>query len=193
MRHPRGRVSGPGPCTGAAHAFREDVDGQNTMSLEANFEIPLSRPDITELEIDHVLQVLRSGRLSIGPVQEQFEARMADLTGTDHAVAVSSGTCGLHLALLALGIGPGDEVITTPFSFIATANAIIYTGARPVFVDREKHIKDFLGFINKRHGNPSGSVSRLNRVMANGTDVCGSSMLSRLQAGRAIPGRRPRR
>ncbi|MFG0330503.1 MAG: DegT/DnrJ/EryC1/StrS family aminotransferase [Phycisphaerales bacterium] len=101
----------------------------------SNGEIPLSRPDITELEVEYVTQTLRSGRLSIGPMQEGFEARVAELTGREHAVAVSSGTAGLHLALLALGIGPGDEVITTPFSFIASSNAILYVGATPVFVD----------------------------------------------------------
>ncbi len=98
-------------------------------------DIPLSRPDITALEIDHVVQTLKSGRLSIGPMQEQFEALVAARADTRYAVAVSSGTCGLHLGLLALGIKPGDEVITTPFSFVASSNAILYVGAKPVFVD----------------------------------------------------------
>jgi len=98
-------------------------------------EIPLSAPDVTELEVQAVATVLRSGRLSMGPMQEAFEALLAPAAGCEHAVAVSSGTAGLHLALLALGIGPGDEVITTPFSFVASANAILYTGATPVFVD----------------------------------------------------------
>jgi len=98
-------------------------------------EIPLSRPDITDLEIGLVNEVLRSGRLSIGPVQERFEQLVARRAGRRFAIAVSSGTAGLHLALLALGVGAGDEVITTPFSFIASANAILYTGATPVFVD----------------------------------------------------------
>lgn len=98
-------------------------------------EIPLSKPDITQLEIDYVTEVMRSGRLSIGPVQEQFEGMVADLCGTRHGVAVSSGTAALHLILLALGIGPGDEVITTPFSFVASSNAILYVGGKPRFVD----------------------------------------------------------
>ncbi len=98
-------------------------------------EIPLSRPDITELEIGLVNDVMRSGRLSIGPVQERFEQLVARRTGRRFGVAVSSGTAGLHLSLLALGVGEGDEVITTPFSFIASANAILYAGATPVFVD----------------------------------------------------------
>ena len=98
-------------------------------------EIPLSRPDITELEEQAVLAVLRSGRLSIGPVQEQFEKLVSVRTGREHAIACSSGTAGLHMALQSLGVGPGDEVITTPFSFIASANPILYVGATPRFVD----------------------------------------------------------
>ncbi|MCC6581498.1 MAG: DegT/DnrJ/EryC1/StrS family aminotransferase [Phycisphaeraceae bacterium] len=97
--------------------------------------IPLSHPDITESEIQAVVDVLRSGRLSIGPRQSRFEELVADRAQRRYGVAVSSGTAGLHMVLQALGIGPGDEVITTPFSFIATANCILYVGAKPVFVD----------------------------------------------------------
>ncbi len=97
--------------------------------------IPLSQPDITEKEIAAVVEVLRSGRLSIGAKQSRFEEMLADRSGRRQGVAVSSGTCGLHLIMLALGIGPGDEVITTPFSFIASSNCILYVGAKPVFVD----------------------------------------------------------
>lgn len=100
-------------------------------------EIPLSNPDITDLEIESVVRVLRSGRLSIGPVVEEFEAAVARRTGRRHAVACSSGTAGLHMLMLALGLGPGDEVVTTPFSFIASANCIAYVGAKPVFADIE--------------------------------------------------------
>lgn len=100
-------------------------------------EIPLSRPEITREDIEAVLSVFKSGRLSIGPVVEQFESEFAERVGRRHAVACSSGTAGLHMALLASGIGPGDEVITTPFSFIASSNAILYAGAKPVFVDIE--------------------------------------------------------
>lgn len=98
-------------------------------------EIPLSRPDISELEHRLVREVLDSGRLSIGPMSDRFEELVAQRVGTRHAVSVSSGTTGLHLVLLGLGVGPGDEVITTPFSFIASANVIVHAGARPVFVD----------------------------------------------------------
>lgn len=103
--------------------------------MAQHHEIPLSKPDITALEEQLVLDVLRCGRLSIGPMQEMFERLIADRCGVSHAIACSSGTAGLHMVLLALGIGPGDEVITTPFSFIASANAILYVGAKPVFVD----------------------------------------------------------
>jgi len=97
--------------------------------------IPLSQPDISELEIQAVENVLRSGRLSIGPRQARFEEMVAERCGRRHGIATSSGTAGLHLILLGLGIGPGDEVITTPFSFIASSNCILYAGAKPVFVD----------------------------------------------------------
>jgi len=98
-------------------------------------EIPLSQPDITDSEIQAVVDVLKSGRLSIGPRQSMFEQVVADRCNRAHGVAVSSGTAALHLILRALNIGPGDEIITTPFSFIATANCILYVGAKPVFVD----------------------------------------------------------
>jgi perosamine synthetase len=101
----------------------------------SDHEIALSKPDVGPLEEELVLSVLRSGRLSIGPMVEEFERLMAHRAGCRNAVAVNSGTSGLHLALAALGIGPGDEVITTPFSFIASANCILFVGAKPVFVD----------------------------------------------------------
>ncbi|MBX3322178.1 MAG: DegT/DnrJ/EryC1/StrS family aminotransferase [Phycisphaeraceae bacterium] len=97
--------------------------------------IPLSKPDLSQREEDLVIEAMRSGRLSIGPMVERFEQLVAERVGCGHAVAVNSGTSGLHLALLALGIGPGDEVITTPFSFVASANCILFVGAKPVFVD----------------------------------------------------------
>ncbi len=105
------------------------------MPLMSHHEIPLSRPSVTDLELNAVIDVMRSGRLSIGPVLEQFESLVAQRCNTRHAIGCSSGTAGLHMILVALGIGPGDEVITTPFSFIASSNAILYVGAKPVFVD----------------------------------------------------------
>jgi perosamine synthetase len=97
--------------------------------------IPLSAPDIGEDEIAAVVAVLRSSRLSLGPALGEFERAFAAYIGTAHAVAVSSGTAGLHLALLALGVGAGDEVIVPSFTFIAAANAIRYVGATPLFAD----------------------------------------------------------
>ncbi len=97
--------------------------------------IPLSRPDITEWEIERVVEVLRSPDLSLGPTLRRFEEAFAACLGRRRAVAVNSGTSGLFLSLRALGIGPGDEVITTPFTFIASVTSIMMTGARPVFVD----------------------------------------------------------
>ncbi|MFQ5425780.1 MAG: DegT/DnrJ/EryC1/StrS family aminotransferase [Gaiellales bacterium] len=98
-------------------------------------EIPLSRPLIDEREETLVLEVLRSGRLALGPMIERFESLLAQRVGAEHAVAVSSGTAGLHLCVRLAGIGPGDEVITSPFSFVASANCILYEGGTPVFVD----------------------------------------------------------
>jgi perosamine synthetase len=98
-------------------------------------EIPLSAPWIEEREEELVLDVLRSGRLSLGPATERFERVLAERIGSPHVAAVSSGTAGLHLAVRLAGFGPGDEVVTTPFSFVASANCILYEGATPVFAD----------------------------------------------------------
>jgi perosamine synthetase len=97
--------------------------------------IPIARPLLGPEERDAVWQVMESGLLAQGPRVAELEGRFAALVGVPHGVAVSSGTAALHLTLLGLGIGPGDEVITVPFTFIASANSILYTGARPVFVD----------------------------------------------------------
>lgn len=95
----------------------------------------ISRPFIQKDDINGVSAVLKTGQLSLGPKHIEFEKLFAKKIGTRFAVAVSSGTAGLHLAVLAAGIGPGDEVITSPFSFVASANCILYVGAKPVFVD----------------------------------------------------------
>ncbi|MGI9020068.1 MAG: DegT/DnrJ/EryC1/StrS family aminotransferase [Solirubrobacterales bacterium] len=98
-------------------------------------EIPLARPALGEREEELVLEVLRSGRLSLGPMQERFERDFAAFLGVGDAVAVSSGTAGLHLGARGMGWGPGDEVITSPFSFVASANCLLYENVEPVFCD----------------------------------------------------------
>jgi len=97
--------------------------------------IPLSAPDITEADIEAVVSVLRTPRLSIGPRMAEFEEAVAAVAGVPYGIAVSSGTAGLHLCLSALGIGEGDEVILPSFTFIAAGNAVLYQRAKPVFVD----------------------------------------------------------
>jgi perosamine synthetase len=100
-----------------------------------DIKVHLSRPDITEAEIEAVSDVLRTPNLSLGPKLPAFEKAFCDYIGKKYAIAVNSGTSGLFLCLSAMGIGPGDEVITTPFTFIATSNVILMVGAKPVFVD----------------------------------------------------------
>jgi perosamine synthetase len=102
---------------------------------EALREIPLSRPWLDEREEELVLEVLRSGRLSLGPWIERFEEEVAERVGAPYAAAVSSGTAGLHLLCRIAGLGPGDEVITSPLSFVASANCFVVEGATPVFAD----------------------------------------------------------
>lgn len=102
-----------------------------------NERIPMSAPDITEEDVQAVVEVIRSGRLALGAKTEEFERLIAELTGTEYAVAVSSGTAALHLIVKSLGIGPRDEVLVPSFTFIASVNAILYEGAKPVFVDIE--------------------------------------------------------
>ncbi|RMF75942.1 MAG: polysaccharide biosynthesis protein, partial [Planctomycetota bacterium] len=95
----------------------------------------LSGPDITQAEIDAVVDVLRTPQLSLGPRLPEFETAFCSRLGVRHAIATNSGTSAMHLVWRAMGIGEGDEVITTPFSFIASSNSILFEQARPVFVD----------------------------------------------------------
>jgi perosamine synthetase len=97
--------------------------------------VPLSGPYLGEREEELVLEVLRSGRLSLGPTIDRFEELLAERVGAPYAAAVSSGTTGLHLLCISAGIGPGDEVITSPYSFAASANCFMYEGGVPVFAD----------------------------------------------------------
>jgi perosamine synthetase len=102
---------------------------------QATREIPLSRPYVDEREEELVLEVLRSGRLSLGPTIDRFEELVAERIGAPNAAAVSSGTAGLHMLCHIAGLGPGDEAITSPLSFVASANCFILEGATPVFAD----------------------------------------------------------
>jgi len=97
--------------------------------------IPIARPLIGDEEINAVIEVLKSGMLASGKEVEAFEKEFAQYLGAKHAIAVTTGTAALDVALKALKIGPGDEVITTSFTFIASANAILFQGAKPVFAD----------------------------------------------------------
>ena len=102
---------------------------------DARRRIPLARTDIRPEDVDAVNEVLKSGRLALGPRLHEFERAVATYVGVQSAVAVNSGTSALHLVLEGLGIGEGDEVITTPFSFVASSNCILFVRARPVFAD----------------------------------------------------------
>ncbi|HHW40484.1 MAG TPA: DegT/DnrJ/EryC1/StrS family aminotransferase [Syntrophomonadaceae bacterium] len=97
--------------------------------------IQMALPDLDESDIEAVVEVLRSGRLALGPRAEEFERLVCEYIGVEHAVAVSSGTAALHLMVQALGIGPGDEVLVPSFTFAASVNVIFYVGATPVFMD----------------------------------------------------------
>ena len=110
-----------------------------TRAAAATRRISLSRPYLGEREEELVLEVLRSGRLSLGPTIDRFEELFAARVAAPYAAAVSSGTAGLHLLCRIADVGPGDEVITTPFSFAATANCFLYEGATPVFADIDEH------------------------------------------------------
>ena len=99
--------------------------------------IPIARPLIGEDEQNAVLEVMASGMVAQGPRVKEFESRFAEMCGAEHGIATTSGTSALHVALLAHEIGPGDEVLTSPFSFIASANCALFVGAKPVFVDIE--------------------------------------------------------
>jgi dTDP-4-amino-4,6-dideoxygalactose transaminase len=104
-----------------------------------DWRVPLADLDFGEQEINAVTEVLRSGWLSMGAVTRQFELEFAAFIGAKHTIAVTNATAALHLACLAVGIGPGDEVIVPSLTFVATANAVRYTGATPVFADIESH------------------------------------------------------
>lgn len=99
--------------------------------------IQVFRPSVTEREIEAVSEVLRSGWLGLGPRTAEFESKFADYVGVEHAIGTNSATAALHLALVALGIGPGDEVLVPTMTFVSTAHVVLYCGATPIFVDIE--------------------------------------------------------
>lgn len=101
----------------------------------ADIKVSIASPIIEDEEINAVIEVMKSGMIAQGPKVIEFEEKFAEFVGAKYAVSTNSGTSALHVALLAAGIGEGDEVITSPFTFAATGNSILYTGARPVFVD----------------------------------------------------------
>lgn len=146
--------------------------------------IPLSQPDITEREIRYVTEVLRSGRLALGPKIEAFERAVARRIGRPYAIAVSSGTAALHLCLEALGVGSGDEVITPAFSFVASANCVLYTGATPIFVDCDPRT------LNVRAEDVEAKITERTRAII-GVEVFGNpagmAALSRLSTKHEIP------
>ena len=103
--------------------------------IVSDIKVPIAKPIIGDEEIENVVEVLKSGMIAQGPKVAEFEQKFAEWVGAEYGIAVNSGTAALHTALLACDIGPGDEVITTPFTFIASGNSIVYTGAKPVFAD----------------------------------------------------------
>ena len=107
------------------------VDKPNT----ATRSIPFHKPSLGEEEILEVVECIKSGWVSTGPRTERFQKKFADFVGAKHTLALNSGTAALHLALEVIGISEGDEVITTPYTFAATSEAILYCGATPVYVD----------------------------------------------------------
>ena len=105
------------------------------MKTSNKSSIPLSQPNIGPKERDYVMRVLNSSQLALGPMLASFEEKMAELCQVKHAIAVSSGTAALHLIVRSLGITKGNEVLTTPFSFVASSNCLLYENAIPRFVD----------------------------------------------------------
>src|SRR5689334_22339948 len=118
------------------------VNRLGPVNASENEQIPLARPELGAREEELALEVLRSGRLSLGPMGERFEREFAAWLGVEDAVMVSSGTTALHLGVRMLGWKDGDEVVTSPFSFVASANCLLYERVRPVFVDVEEETLD---------------------------------------------------
>src|SRR5580700_667581 len=132
--------SKPAPHAGPA-TVSEAIVGSRTLGgamqepTESSTLVGFQPPAIDDDEVAAVAATLRSGWLTTGPRAAELEQRFAAYVGAKHAIAVASGTAALHLSLLALGVGPGDEVLTSPITWPATANVIVHSGATPVFVD----------------------------------------------------------
>jgi len=139
------------------------------------YKIPLAKPDITDLDRRAVLEVLKTPNLSLGPKLKEFEEKIAQFIGVKYAVGVNSGTSALHLIIRALGIKDGDEVITTPFTFIASSNCVLYERAKPIFVDiDEKTLNIDPDKIKKTITNlPAGRQEKLKAILA--VDIFGHS------------------
>ena len=116
-----------------------------------HWQVPLADVTIDDADLEAVVSTYRSGWLSMGPRIEEFEATFAEYLGVRHAIAVSSGTAALHLMCLASGLGPGDEVVVPSMTFVATVNAVRYTGATPVFADIAAPLEPWLSV---RHAKP---------------------------------------
>jgi perosamine synthetase len=114
------------------------MNNNRIMFIPGERMIPIAKPIIADEEVEEVVKVLRSGFIAQGPKVSEFEDKFAEYVGVKHAVATSSGTTALHLALLATDVGAADEVITTPFTFAATGNSVLYVGGKPVFVDIDR-------------------------------------------------------
>jgi perosamine synthetase len=134
------------------------------VATPAPYDVPMSAPSLDQSDIDAVMEVMRTSTLSMGPQIAAFEREMAGYIGVRHGVGVNSGTSGLHLALSALGVGEGHEVITSPFSFVASANCAIYVNATPIFADIDPDTlnldpgqpadSDAIGSLARKHGLP---------------------------------------
>jgi len=125
-------------------------------------DIPFHVPDITEAEINAVTEVMRGGWVNTGPKVQEFERRFSQYVASTNAVAVSSGTAALHVALRVLGIGPGEEVITTPYTFMATAQTVMHCMARPVLVEAlpERDLIADLSFTRRKRRSNNHSEHR---------------------------------